>query len=104
MFAISLIFLLIIVWIRKRLEPLEAYVPAIILTEMQIQELGKIGSLNLIFATTESVTCNGISTPYYIQKLQRVPLSQNKSSLDKYTVLGSCNHWTFRQLNVYTSF
>ncbi|XP_071717306.1 uncharacterized protein [Rutidosis leptorrhynchoides] len=26
---------------RKKLEPLEAYVPAIILTEMQIQELGK---------------------------------------------------------------
>lgn len=51
-------------WIRKRLEPLEAYVPAIILTEMQIQELGNTGSLTFIFANIEYVTCNGTRIEY----------------------------------------
>ena len=51
-------------WIRKKLEPLEAYVPAIILTEMQIQELGNVRSLTFMFANIEYVTYNGISIKY----------------------------------------
>jgi hypothetical protein len=43
---------------RKKLDPLEAYVPAVILTELQIKDLGN------------SLSCHIISFPWELEKLR----------------------------------